>query len=246
MANRTEIAWTEYSLNPITGCTHAGTPECDNCYAKTMARRLKAMHNPHYMNGFTPTFHPEVLKQIPKIPSGALVFLPSMSDLFHKDFSVEIIEQIVSECEKRQDVTFQILTKRAERMAEFFKNRPVPKNFWLGVTCGHEDSLYRVDILRTIDAPVRWISAEPLLSDITPNLDLTSIDWVVVGGESGPKARPMQEDWVWNLKEKCEESDVAFFLKQWGTYGVDGIRRKKSENGCLLKGSEYKSYPTPR
>lgn len=208
-----------------------------------MAKRLQSQGRKLYQNGFTPTFHPEVLKQIDKIPSKALVFLPSMSDLFHKDFSDDTIERIVSTCEKKPGVIFQILTKRAERMAEFFKTRPVPKNFWLGITCGHDDSLFRVDILRTIDAPIRWISVEPLLSDIAPKLDLTGIDWVVVGGESGPNARFMREQWVWNLKQKCEAENVVFFFKQWGTYGVDGIKRKKSENGCLLKGQKYKNYP---
>lgn len=242
---KTEISWTDYSWNPLTGCSHAGTPECDNCYARSMSVRQKAQGRPLYINGFTPTFHEEVLKDVAKIPSGSLVFLPSMSDLFHEDYSDDIIEKVVTACESRPDVTFQILTKRSKRMAEFFQNRPVPENCWPGVTCGHESSLFRLEDLRKIQAPVRWISAEPLLSDIAPKLDLTGIDWVVIGGESGPRARIMHEGWVLNIKDKCDEEGVAFFFKQWGSVGPDGIRRKKSENGCLLQGKEHKNYPLP-
>lgn len=240
---KTTIAWTEFSCNPVTGCTHAGTPECDHCYARAMAHRLKAMGIARYTNGFTPTTHPEVLKEIAQIPSGSMVFLPSMSDLFHDAFSDDYISDVVAACEAKTDVTFQFLTKRIERMAEFFNGKEVPNNIWTGVTIGHDTSLFRLDSLKQVNSKCKWISAEPLLSDIASKLDLSDINWVVVGGESGPGARKMEESWVWNLKVATEKAGAAFFFKQWGSIGNDGVRRRKKDNGCELKGKVYKEYP---
>lgn len=244
--SKTEILWTEYSWNPLTGCTHAGTPECDHCYAKSMARRLQAMGQNRYVNGFQLTLHPQALQEVQIIPAGSLVFLPSMSDLFHEGVPTEYIEKVLEACSSRPDLIFQVLTKRAERMADYFHSHPVPQNVWTGVTIGHAKSLYRLNYLKQINAPVRWISAEPLLGDIAPLMDLTGIDWVVVGGESGVGARPMEEAWAWNMKLACDASGAQFFFKQWGTWSENGQRASKKVNGHLLKNVEYMNYPTPR
>lgn len=242
----TKISWTEYTWNPLKGCTHAGTPECDHCYARSMAKRLQAMHKKGYANGFDLTLLPEKLEEVKTIPRYSRVFLPSMSDLFHEKVPDEYIEKVMDACVSRPDLTFQVLSKRAERMAEFFKTHEVPQNVWLGVTIGHAMSVYRLAYLKQINAPVRFISAEPLLGDIAPLMDLTGIDWVIVGGESGVDARPMQEEWALNLKRVCEEAECAFFFKQWGAWGADGVHRNKKSNGKLLSGMEYKAYPIPR
>ena len=247
--NYTKISWTGMSWNPVTGCTHCGTSECDNCYARTMALRLQAMHNPRYANGFTPTPHPEALGEpLATNPSKKIMcFLPSMGDLFHEDIPQDFIDDVIDVVENTPWITYQILTKRSARMAEYFNHRRCPANVWLGVTCGCKESLFRVDELRNVSAPVRWLSIEPCLDDLANNgLDLNNIDWIVVGGESGTGARPMQEAWALNLKQLADASGVAFFFKQWGAWGPNGSRSSKRKNGYLLGGVEYHNYPTPR
>jgi len=245
--NDTSISWTELSWNPVTGCNHAGTPECDECYAKVMARRLQAMGNPRYVNGFKVTLHPEALKEPFAFKNKAMCFLPSMGDLFHDDVPESFIDQVIDVVEQTPNITYQLLTKRSKRLKAYFTQRRCAPNLWLGVTCGHKDSLFRVDDLRGIAAPVRFISAEPLLGDLAnEGMDLNGIDWCIVGGESGPNARPMQEAWALNLKDLADASGTTFFFKQWGTWGVDGVRRSKKANGHLLGGVEYHNYPTPR
>ena len=241
---KTKIAWTEDVWNPVTGCTKC-TEECRHCYAEKFCIRHKGRGILKYANGFKLTIHPEEIEKVKQFRPGSLVFLPSMSDLFHENVPDFFIEAVISACESRPDVTFQLLTKRAKRMADFFSKHPVPQNVWVGVTIGHSHPkcIERLDYLKQIDAPIRFISAEPLLADIASLVDLTGIDWVIVGGESGPGARPMKEEWAWNLKLACENAGAAFFFKQWGSIGADGIRRKKELNGCLLKGNEYKEYP---
>ena len=241
---KTKIAWTEDVWNPVTGCTKC-TEECRHCYAEKFCNRHKGRGILKYANGFKLTIHSEEIEKVKQFRAGSLVFLPSMSDLFHEDVPDNFIEKVISACESRSDVTFQLLTKRAERMARFFESRSVPQNVWVGVTIGHSNPkcIERLGFLKQIDAPIRFISAEPLLADIASLVDLTGIDWVIVGGESGPGARPMKEEWAWNLKLACENAGAAFFFKQWGSIGADGIRRKKELNGCLLKGREYKEYP---
>ena len=170
-----------------------------------------------------------------------------MGDLFHVEVPESFIDQVIGVVMSTPWITFQILTKRSARMASYFSSHRCPANAWLGVTCGCKKSLVRVDDLRGIAAPVRWLSIEPCLSDLAnEGLDLTGIDWIIVGGESGQRARPMEESWAMNLKQLADASGTSFFFKQWGTWGVDGIRRSKEANGHLLGGVEYHNYPTPR
>ncbi len=242
--NKTSITWTETTWNPITGCTQC-SPECRLCYAKAMALRLKGTLSYKYRNGFKLTLHPDELTEpLEYKKSNTMCFVCSMSDLFHEDVPVDYIDEVFKVIVSRRDITFQVLTKRSNRMYQYFQKRAVPQNCWIGVTCGCSESLHRLDDLRKIEsASVRWVSVEPLLEDIGPKMDLTGINWVVVGGESGPGAHQMKEEWAWNLKELCDASGVAFFFKQWGSIGIDGVFRKKEKNGCLLKGTEYKEYP---
>ena len=249
MNDHTKISWTERSANPVTGCQHAGTPECDKCYARLMAHRLQAMGNPRYTNGFNVTLHPEVLDELlatdPSKPF--LCFMPSMGDLFIDEVPEQFIDQTMDVVERTPHITYQILTKRSARMASYFSSRRCPANAWLGVTCGHKDSLFRLDDLRGIAAPVRFVSAEPLLGDLAnEGMELSGIDWVIVGGESGPGARPMEPSSAMNLKQLADASGTSFFFKQWGTWGEDNVRRSKEANGHLLGGVEYHNYPTPR
>lgn len=247
--NRTSISWTEFSFNPVTGCQHAGTEECDHCYAKAFAKRLQAMGNPRYSNGFKVTCHPDALNEpLATDPNKELLcFLPSMGDLFHADVPESFIDQVLDVVERTPWITYQILTKRSARMASYFTSHRCPANAWLGVTCGCKRSLTRVDDLRNIAAPVRWLSIEPCLDDLaTLGLDLRNIDWIVVGGESGPQARPMQKDWALNLRDLAHVSGTEFFFKQWGAFNAKGQRGNKKANGHLLDGVVYHNYPTPR
>lgn len=247
--NKTAIAWTEFTWNPVTGCSKC-SPECAHCYAEKLAHRWFKAGNPRYTNEFKVTEHPEALLEPTKkklqSDSSNMCFVCSMGDLFHEEVSFDFIDKVLTVMANTPAITFQLLTKRDVRMAEFFSTRRVPQNVWLGVTCGSRQSLDRVKTLSQISAPVRFISAEPLLEDIAPELDLTGIDWVIVGGESGKDSRRMKEDWAWNLKVKSDESNVAFFFKQWGSIGQDGVLRSKRKNGNLLKGKVYNAYPTPR
>ena len=247
--NNTSISWTEMSWNPVTGCSHAGTEECDNCYARSMAMRLQGMRNPRYSNGFKVTCHPEALNEpLSTDPNKEFMcFLPSMGDLFHDDVPESFIDQVLDVVERTPWITYQILTKRSARLASYFSSHRGPANAWLGVTCGCKKSLVRVDDLRGIAAPVLWLSIEPCLSDLAnEGLDLTGIDWIIVGGESGAGARRMKEDWALRLKDLAAATNTTFFFKQWGSIGVDGVRRSKKANGHLLGGVEYHNFPTPR
>ncbi|MBQ3362555.1 MAG: phage Gp37/Gp68 family protein [Muribaculaceae bacterium] len=243
----TLIDWTDKVWNPCTGCEKI-SPECRLCYAEVMANRLKGIGHPHYRNGFNVTIHPDALN----IPFGwkgnVMCFLPSMGDLFHKDVPDDFIDQVICVVEQTPNVTYQLLTKRSGRLKSYFTQRRCAPNLWLGVTCGHKDSIFRVDDLRDIAAPVRFVSAEPLLGDLAnEGLILTGIDWIIVGGESGGiRARPMDESWAMNLKQLADACGTTFFFKQWGSWGVDNVRRSKSANGHLLGGVEYHNYPTPR
>lgn len=242
----TLIDWTDKVWNPCTGCEKIAA-ECRECYAEKMARRLQAMGNPRYVNGFKMTLHPEALKEPFEWKGNVMCFLPSMGDLFHVDVPESFIDQVIDVVEQTPNITYQLLSKRSDRLKAYFTQRRCPSNLWLGVTCGHKDSLFRVDDLRNIAAPVRFVSAEPLLGDLAnQGMDLNGIDWCIVGGESGPNARPMQEAWALNLKDLADASGTTFFFKQWGTWGVDGVRRSKKANGHLLGGVEYHNYPTPR
>jgi protein gp37 len=208
-----------------------------------MARRLKAMGVKGYEKGFILTLQPFRLQEPLRRKKATVYFVNSMSDLFHEDVPIEYIRQVFDVMEKSPQHTFQVLTKRAERMADFFRFYSAPKNAWLGVTV--EDMKYglpRMDLLRHVGAHIRFLSIEPLLEDLG-ELNLSGIRWVIVGGESGPKARPMKSDWVIRIKQQCEAQNVPFFFKQWGGWGADGKRRAKQANGRILLGRTWDSVP---
>ena len=165
-----------------------------------------------------------------------------MGDLFHADVSFEFVDKVMDVIRRTPKHKYQILTKRAERMSEYFATRPIPGNAWLGVTVEVERTKFRIDLLRNLNAKIKFLSCEPLLSDLG-TMDLTGIDWVIVGGESGTSARPMKEDWVLNIKNQADQAKVPFFFKQWGTWGQDGIKRNKKANGKLLQGKVVQNMP---
>lgn len=211
-----KIEWTEQTWNPTAGCSKISAG-CKNCYAETMAHRLKAMRVKGYENGFIFNTVPSRLNDPFKRKKPTVFFVNSMSDIFHEDMPLDYLNQIFEVIRKTPQHTYQILTKRASKMAEYFSTREIPKNIWLGVTVDNrKEGLPRIDYLRNIKATVLFLSVEPLLEDLGL-FDLTNIDWVIVGGESGNKARPMDKEWVINIKNLCEIKDVAFFFKQWGT-----------------------------
>lgn len=242
MSTRTSIEWTEQTWNPTVGCSKI-SPGCAHCYAEVMARRLKAMGVKGYENGFKLTLLPERLEEPQDRKQPTVYFVNSMSDLFHEEIPDSYLRKVLATIRRCPQHTFQILTKRAKRMAEFFQRQMPPPNAWLGVTVENRaDGLLRIDYLRAIDAHVRFISVEPLLEDLGV-LDLSDIHWVIVGGESGPKARPMRREWVLSVKNHCDEQGAAFFFKQWGGWGDDGKKRAKRLNGRLLNGRTWDAVP---
>ena len=242
MATVSKIEWTEQTWNPVTGCTKL-SPGCKHCYAETMARRLKAMGARGYDRGFKLTLHPDRLEWPLNRKTPTVWFVNSMSDLFHEDVPDVFVDRVLDTIRRSPQHTYQILTKRADRLPKFFARRDVPTNVWLGVSV--EDRKYgvpRIDHLRKVNAPVRFLSVEPLLQDVG-KLDLQDIHWVIVGGESGAKARPMKPEWVQNVRQQCEAANVAFFFKQWGAWGADGKKRSKAANGRRLNGQVWSNYP---
>ncbi len=238
---KTKIEWTEQTWNPSTGCTKISAG-CKNCYAEIMAHRLQAMRIKGYENGFVFTLMPSRLDQPVGIKKPTKFFVNSMSDLFHENIPFNYLDNIFEVIERTPWHTYQILTKRAKNMTKYFSNRSLPKNVWLGVTVENRQSISRIEYLRSIDATIRFISMEPLLEDLGI-LNLEEIHWVIVGGESGPKARPMRKEWASSIKLQCKSQKVAFFFKQWGTWGADGIRRNKKSNGRVLEGRIWNEYP---
>lgn len=206
----TKIEWTERTWNPVTGCTKQ-SDGCKHCYAEVMARRLFAMGNSKYMNGFILTIHPEDLEKPLKWEKASIIFVCSMSDLFHKDVSYEFIDKVFDVIRHTPQHTYQILTKRAERMAEYFTTRDIPQNAWLGVTVEDKSTKVRMDYIRDLNASVRFISCEPLLEDLGV-MDLTCINWIIVGGESGVQARPMKEEWILNIKKQADSNRIPFLF----------------------------------
>ena len=234
MANKTKIEWTECSWNPITGCTKISAG-CQNCYAATFAKRLEAMHNPRYKNGFKLTVHDDLIEAPLKWKIPRKVFVNSMSDIFHEELTDEIILRIFDTMNRASWHTFQVLTKRSERLRALASKINWTDNIWMGVTIESQDYIYRAEDLKSTDAKIKFISAEPLLSDLK-GLNLDDIDWIIVGGESGHHIRPIEEEWVIDLRKKTQEAHVPFFFKQWG-----GVNKKK--NGRLLEGKTYDEYP---
>lgn len=234
MAAQSAIEWTESTWNPVTGCTKI-SPGCAHCYAERMAKRLKAMGQANYVNGFQVNMHEKALDAPLSWKRPQTIFVNSMSDLFHKDVSREFIGRVFDVMARAHWHRFQILTKRAGRLAQLAPSLSWPENVWMGVTVESADYVDRIDHLRTVGAHVRFLSLEPLLGPI-PNLDLTGIDWAIVGGESGPGSRPMDIEWVRDLREQCQAAAVPFFFKQWG-----GTNKKKA--GRELDGQTYDGMP---
>lgn len=237
----TKIEWTERTWNPVTGCTKI-SKGCMHCYAEVLARRLHAMRQPKYANGFLLTLHPESLTEPLKWGKPSTIFVCSMSDLFHKDVPFEFIDKVFKVIEDTPQHNYQILTKRAERMAEYFETRHIPKNAWIGVTVECKETKARIDFIRDLKASVKFLSCEPLLEDLG-NLCLRGINWIIVGGESGSQARPMKEEWVLNIKQQADANSIPFFFKQWGTWSKDGIKGNKKTNGKLLQGVIVQNMP---
>lgn len=237
----TKIEWTDKTWNPITGCSKKSTG-CFHCYAEIMSRRLKAMGQQKYKNGFIVTLHEECLNEPLTWKGSHNIFVCSMSDIFHEDVPFDFVDKMFEVIKKTPQHRYQILTKRAERMNEYFSTREIPSNVWLGVTVEAKSSIPRIDCLRNQKASVKFLSCEPLVEDLG-EINLSGIDWVIVGGESGIQARPMKEEWVLNIKEQVETQGVAFFFKQWGTWGADGIKRNKKVNGKLLEGKVIQEMP---
>lgn len=236
------IEWTEHTWNPVTGCTKV-SPGCKHCYAETMARRLQAMGAAGYEHGFKLALHPQRLAQPLQRKRPTTYFVNSMSDLFHDDVPDDYIDQVLDVCRRTPQHTYQVLTKRAERLPAFFAGRQVPTNVWLGVSV--EDRRYgvpRIAELRRVHAAVRFLSVEPLLEDLGP-LDLSGMHWVIVGGESGHGARPMRPEWADRVRVQALAQGVAFFFKQWGAWGADGVRRDKKANGRMLGGRQWDELP---
>lgn len=242
MATTSKIEWTEQTWNPTTGCTKV-SPGCTHCYAETMAFRLQAMGAKGYENAFQIRQIPERLEQPLKRKKPTVYFVNSMSDVFHESVNFDYIDLIFETIQKTPWHTYQILTKRAERMAKYFANRSVPENAWLGVTV--EDKKYgvpRIDYLREVNARIRFLSVEPLLEDLG-KLNLSNIHWIIVGGESGRKSRPMKEEWAESIRDQCKNAQIAFFFKQWGGWGADGVKRAKKHNGRELHGRTWDEMP---
>lgn len=233
--NNTKIEWTEKTWNPVTGCSGVSSG-CKNCYAKKMAKRLHAMGNPRYVNEFEVTVHKDLFKQPLDIKKSSIIFVCSMSDLFHENVSFEVIGQIFDTMKKANWHIFQVLTKRPERLLEFSKMYDIPKNVWVGTSVENENVLYRVEILKKVKASIHFLSCEPLLGPLT-ELNLDNIQWVVVGGESGSNARSVEKKWIIDIRDKCQNSGVAFFFKQWGGWN-------KKKNGHELDGKTYKEMPS--
>lgn len=234
IVSNTKIEWTEASWNPVTGCTRISNG-CKNCYAFNMARRLNAMGNVRYRNGFNITFHEDLLDRPLKWKSPRKIFVNSMSDLFHEDIPLEYILKVFKTMNKAHWHTFQILTKRSKRLSEIASHLPWSDNIWMGVTVEDSSVKYRIDNLRTVPSKIKFLSLEPLLSDIS-RINLRNIDWVIVGGESGPRARPVEVEWVRNIRDACLNQNVPFFFKQWG-----GVNKKKA--GRVLDNKIWDEYP---
>ena len=234
MSNLSSIEWTESTWNPLTGCTKI-SPGCKHCYAERMSYRLKAMGQSNYRNGFSLTLHEHTLSKPLKWKKPQMIFVNSMSDLFHKEVPVEFIKKVFHVMDKANWHTFQVLTKRSKRLFELNNELTWPNSVWMGVSVEQNEYTYRIDHLRKTNANIKFLSLEPLIGPL-PDLNLTNIDWVIVGGESGPGARPMKEKWVIDIKDQCKDSSVPFFFKQWG-----GVQKKR--NGRTLQGCVWDEMP---
>ena len=234
MSNNSNIEWTESTWNPMTGCTKISAG-CQNCYAEKLAIRLHAMGVKNYANKFKLTLHEKALDIPKKWKKPRFIFVNSMSDLFHEDIPFGFIEKVFNVMNECKQHTFQILTKRSDNMLRLSKKLKLTDNIWLGVTVENNSSIYRINDLLQTKAKIKFVSFEPLLTPL-PELNTCGIDWAIVGGESGVNARPMQKEWVLDIKSKCIQSNTAFFFKQWG-----GTNKKK--NGRILEGKIWNAMP---
>ena len=234
MAESSDIEWTEATWNPVTGCSKV-SPGCKNCYAERMAKRLQAMGSSNYVNGFQVALHEHMLSRPLSWKRPRRIFVNSMSDLFHESVPLGFIQQVFGVMREAQWHTFQVLTKRDQRLLELSSEIEWPGNVWMGVSVEDTQRTFRVDSLRRTNAKTKFLSIEPLLGPI-PGLDLRGIDWVIVGGESGPHARPMDPDWALDIRDQCVAQDVPFFFKQWGG-------RNKKSTGRLLDNQTYDEMP---
>jgi len=234
MGLNSAIEWTEATWNPVTGCTKKSAG-CEHCYAERMALRLQGMGQANYAHGFTVTLHPHSLRLPLSWKKPQMIFVNSMSDLFHEGVPLDFIQKVFDVMRRADWHTYQVLTKRSERLLELDPVLSWLHHIWMGVTVESSDYTYRIDHLRRTHAAVKFLSLEPLLGPI-PALDLTGIHWVVVGGESGPGARPMDPKWVTDIRDQCLRANVPFFFKQWG-----GVNKKKA--GRHLEGNLYNGMP---
>jgi len=237
----TKIEWTEKVWNPSIGCDKVSAG-CKFCYAEIFAKRLKAMGSKDYKDGFAFKILPHRLEEPFKIKKPTKFFVNSMSDLFHEQMPFEYLDMIFDVIKKTPQHIYQILTKRDKIMLEYFLERQVPDNVWLGVSVENSIFKNRIDSLRKINAKIRFISFEPLIGSVG-QIDFTGIHWAIVGGESGKNARPIKVAWVEEIFNQCKEQNVAFFFKQWGTWGADEIKRNKKVNGRTFKGKVWSEYP---
>lgn len=234
MTSKSKIEWTEVTWNPVTGCSKV-SEGCLNCYAERMSKRLKAMKNKRYENEFKVTIHRDLFEEPLKWKKSRIIFVNSMSDLFHSDVPDDDILKIFEVMNKAKHHIFQVLTKREDRLLELSKKIKWTDNIWMGVTVESDKYFKRIEVLRKIDSKIKFLSCEPLLSSLE-GIDLNGIDWVIVGGESGPGAREMKEEWIINLLESSRKYKTKFFFKQWG-----GVNKKKK--GRLLQDKEYNEMP---
>ena len=233
--SRSSIEWTESTWNPVTGCNKI-SPGCKYCYAERMALRLRAMGQPNYKNGFVLTLQYHMLELPLHWKKPQMIFVNSMSDLFHEAVPIEYITKVFNIMKQAHWHQFQVITKRATRLEKLNKELSWPKNVWMGVSIENQRYVFRADHLRQTNACFKFLSLEPLLGPL-PKLDLSEIDWVIVGGESGPKARPMREQWVCDIRDHCLQENVPFFFKQWG-----GVNKRRS--GRLLQGRTWDELPS--
>ncbi len=234
MRSKSKIEWTDTTWNPVTGCTPV-SDGCKNCYAIRMAKRLQAMGIKRYKNGFDVTLQKDILDAPLHWKKPRMVFVNSMGDLFHEDVPLDYVKQVFSIMERTPQHIYQVLTKRSTRMLKLSRNLPWPSNVWLGVTIESGKYAYRADNLIKTDATTKFLSIEPMIGAIE-GLDLSGIDWVIVGGESGPQARAIRKEWALAIRDNCIAAKVPFFFKQWG-----GTNKKKA--GRLLEGKIWNEFP---
>ena len=240
MAQRSSIEWTEATWNPVTGCTKV-SPGCAHCYAETFAERFRGVRGHPYERGFDLELRKARLEQPLEWTQPRMIFVNSMSDLFHEGIPEDYIKSVFGVMLNARGHTFQVLTKRSQRMAEMARRLRWPDNVWMGVSVENQRWTHRTDDLRKVPAKVRFLSCEPLLGPL--RLNLADIDWVIIGGESGPGARPMKPEWVRDIREQCEEAGVAFFFKQWGAHNESGERVGKGKAGRRLDGRLWGAMP---